>query len=453
MRKLFRSKDKTTATDVVSVAVLPHEVDTDDRSYSRLGWLIVIIGVGGFIAWASIAPLDKGVPVPSTVTVSTNRKAIQHQTGGTVEEVMVKEGDVVTAGQPLVRMNDVMVKSQAEATRGQYFTARAAEARLTAERDGKSVITISPELKAEMDDPRIAGIISLQNQLFFSRQLAIRSELSGMEESMSGLKMQTRGLEESRDSKKQQLKFLNEQLVGMRDLAKEGYVARNRLLDFERTYSQINGSISEDIGNIGRSQRQITEIGQRKVQRQQEYQKEVRSQLSDIQREADALHNRLLNQDFDLSNVVIHAPVDGSVVGLTVYTKGAVIGPGYKVMDIVPSDDPLIVEGQVPTNLIDKVHVGLPVEMMFAAFNANTTPHIPGVVTQISADRLVDEKTGMPYYKMRAKATPEGKKILAALNVRPGMPVEVFVKTGERTMMSYLFKPVVDRAKTSLSEE
>ena len=209
MRKLFRSKDKTTATDVVSVAVLPHEVDTDDRSYSRLGWLIVIIGVGGFIAWASIAPLDKGVPVPSTVTVSTNRKAIQHQTGGTVEEVMVKEGDVVTAGQPLVRMNDVMVKSQAEATRGQYFTARAAEARLTAERDGKSVITISPELKAEMDDPRIAGIISLQNQLFFSRQLAIRSELSGMEESMSGLKMQTRGLEESRDSKKQQLKFLN----------------------------------------------------------------------------------------------------------------------------------------------------------------------------------------------------------------------------------------------------
>lgn len=453
MRKLFGNKTSSSATDVVSVDVPVNEMETDHRNYGRMGWIIVLLGVGGFLLWATFAPLDKGVPVPSTVTVATNRKAIQHQTGGTVEEILVKEGDVVKAGQTLIRMNDVLVRSQLEATRGQYITGRATEARLIAERDGKKSIAFPPELEKMKDDPRVANSVALQSQLFTSRQMAIQSELGALEESVAGLKLQVRGLEEGRNSKKDQLKFLKEQLDGMRDLAKDGYVARNRLLDLERTYSQINGSISEDIGNIGRAQRQIVEIGLRRVQRQQEYQKEVRTQLSDVQREADALNNRLTNQDFDMSNVVVKAPVDGTVVALNVFTKRAVIGPGFKIMDIVPSDDALIVEGQIPVNLIDKVHVNLPVEMMFAAFNTNTTPQIPGVITQISADRFTDERSGMPYYKMRAKVTPEGKKLMKDLQVRPGMPVEVFVKTGERTMMSYLFKPVFDRAKTSMTEE
>lgn len=453
MRKLFGSKERDTATDVVSVAVPLYEVDTDDRSYSKMGWWIVLLGFGGFFLWAIFAPLDKGVPVTGTVMVATNRKAIQHQTGGTVEEILVKEGDVVKAGQPLVKMNEVLVKAQAESTRSQYFTARAAEARLIAERDGKKSVAFPPELEKMKDDPRVASTIGLQNQLFSSRQLALQSELGGMDETIAGLKSQVRGLEESRNSKKEQMVFLKEQLDGLRDLAKDGYVARNRLLDFERTYSQLNGSISEDIGNIGRAQRQISEVGLRRIQRQQEYQKEVRSQLSDIQRDADALANRLLSQDYDIANLSIKAPVDGSVVGISVFSKGAVIGPGFKLMDIIPSDDPLIIEGQVPTNLIDKVHVGLKVEMAFAAFNQNSTPHIPGVVSYLSADRLVDERTGAPYYRMRAKVAPEGVKMLANLQVRPGMPVEVFVKTGERTMMSYLLKPIFDRAKTSMTEE
>lgn len=451
MRKLFGNKSPV--TDVVSIDIDSHEVQTDDSLHRRLGWLIVLLGVGGFFLWAIFAPLDKGVPVTGNVTVATNRKAIQHQTGGTVEEILVKEGDIVKAGAPLVKMNEVLVRAQAEATRSQYFTARAAEARLIAERDGKKTITVSPELEKLQSDPRVANTISLQSQLFSSRQLAIQSELSAMEETIAGLKNQIRGLEESRESKKQQLKFLKEQLDGMRDLAKDGYVARNRLLDLERTYSQINGAISEDIGNIGRAQRQVSEFGLRRIQRQQEYQKEVRTQLSDVQRDADALSNRLLTQDFEIANLAVKAPVDGTVVGVNVFSKGAVVGPGFKLMDIVPSDDPLIVEGQVPTNLVDKIHVGLKVEMIFAAFNQNSTPHIPGTVTYLAADRTVDERTGAPYYKMRAQVTPEGKKMLTDLQVRSGMPVEVFVKTGERTMMSYLFKPVFDRAKTSMTEE
>jgi protease secretion system membrane fusion protein len=451
MRKLFGNTDEV--SDVVAHKVSTMDVNIDETSHARLGWLIVLLGVGGFMLWALFAPLDQGIPVTGTVTVASNRKAVQHQTGGTVEEILVKEGDAVKAGQVLVRMNDVQVKSAAEMTRVQYFTARAAEARLIAERDGKKSVAFPPELESAKNDPRVANNITLQSQLFSSRQSALQSEVAAVEESIAGLKAQVRGLEESRDNKKLQLQFLKEQLEGMRDLAKEGYVARNRLLELERTYAQVNGAISEDIGNIGRAQRQIGELSMRRLQRQQEYQREVRTQLADVQKEAEALENRLKGQDFDLGNVLVKAPVDGIVVGMNVFTQGGVVSPGFRMMDVVPSDDPLIIEAQVPVHLIDKVHADLPVDLIFSAFNQNKTPNVPGLVTQVSADRFTDERTGMPHYRMKAKVAPEGMPILKDLQVRPGMPVEVFVKTGERTMMSYLFKPIFDRAKTALTEE
>jgi protease secretion system membrane fusion protein len=225
------------------------------------------------------------------------------------------------------------------------------------------------------------------------------------------------------------------------------------LLDLERTYAQVNGGISEDLGNIGRVGRQITEFGLRKSQRQQDYQKEVRTQLSDVQRDAEALRNRVAALDFELSNVLVTAPVDGTVVGLNVFTQGAVVPSGFKLMELVPSDDALIVEGMLPVNLVDKVHPGLKVDLIFSAFNANTTPHIPGTVIQVSADRTVEERTGQAFYKVRARVAPEGLKMIAKLQIRPGMPVELFVKTGERTMMNYLMKPVSDRLHASMAEE
>jgi protease secretion system membrane fusion protein len=405
------------------------------------------------MVWAIFAPLDKGVPLSGTVAKETNRKTIQHQTGGTVADILVKDGDVVKAGQLLVRMNNIQVQSAADISRSQYFTARATEARLLAERDGKATITFPASLLAEKKDPRAVEAMALQNQLFSSRRLALQNELGAVAESIEGLKLQLHGLEESRDSKKEQLGMIKSQLDGMRDLAKDGYIARNRLLDVERTYSQINGAISEDIGNIGRSQRQVMELNLRQIQRKEEFQRDVRSTLVDTQREADALQSRITAQDFDLRNAEVRSPVDGTVVGVAVFTRGAVVSPGFKLMDIVPSDDALVVEGQLAVNLVDKVHAGLPVELIFSAFNTNKTPHIPGVVTSVSADRFVDERTGQPFYRVRAKVTPEGAKMAAKLDILPGMPADMFVKTGERTMMSYLLKPIFDRSKTSMTEE
>jgi protease secretion system membrane fusion protein len=197
----------------------------------------------------------------------------------------------------------------------------------------------------------------------------------------------------------------------------------------------------------------VAELTLRRSQRQQEFQRDVRAQLSDVQKDAGQLEARIEAQEYEVANAEVRAPVDGTVVGMAVFTRGGVVSPGFRMMDLVPTDDPLVVEGQLPVNLVDKVHDGLKVELIFSAFNANKTPHIPGIVIDVAADRTVEERTNNAYYKVRAKVAPEGVKMISHLAIRPGMPVEMFVKTGERTMMSYLLKPVFDRAKSSMTEE
>jgi protease secretion system membrane fusion protein len=451
--KLIEKKDAP--TEVISHDVAPLTVNTDSRSYTRIGWLILLVGVIGFLIWASFAPLDKGVPMSGTVAKESNRKTVQHQTGGTIQEILVRDGDVVKEGQVLVRMNSITAKAGYDITEGQFLTARATEARLMAEQAGQKTIRFPEELTKQSSNPRVAEMMMLQTQLLSSRQTSLQNELAGVDENIAGLKVQIQGLQESRDSKKAQVGFLKEQLDGMRDLAKEGYIARNRLLDLERTYAQLQGEISEDIGNIGRAQRQVMEMTLRKSQRMQEYQKEVRTSLAETQKEAEAQGARMSAQEFELSNVDVKAPVSGTVVGLAVFTNGGVVQPGFKMMDIVPTDDLLIVEGQLPVNLVDKIYDGLPTELIFSAFNANRTPHIPGIVETVSADRSVDERSGVPYYHVRVKVSPEGAKMIAQhkMAIRPGMPVDMFVKTGERTMMSYLLKPLMDRSRSSMSED
>ena len=397
--------------------------------------------------------MDKGVPLSGAVSVDSNRKAVQHQTGGIVDQILVKEGDTVEAGQVIVHLNDTQAKAQAEITRSQLLSAYAIRARLLAERDNSPEITYPQELLSAKNNFRITNNINTQNQLFLSRNLAIKHELSAINESIAGLKMQLNGLIASRNSRKQQLGFLTEQLTNLRELAADGYVPRNRVLDEERTYVQLTGEISADTGNIGRTQRQISELSQQQIQRQQEHQKDIRQQLSDIQREIESLKSKLLAEDFELSNVLVKAPVSGTVVGIEIFTNGGVVAPGFTMMDIVPSEDMLIVTGQVPVHLIDKVHAGLPVDLIFSAFNQNKTPNIPGIVTQVSADRLVEERTGEPFYNLKSKVTPEGMELLTEHQIRAGMPVEIFVKTGERSLMNYLFKPILDRLHAAMSEE
>jgi protease secretion system membrane fusion protein len=426
---------------------------SDERAFTRLGWLVIGIGLVGFLIWASLAPLDKGVASPGSVTVSGNRKTIQSPTGGIVRKIDVKEGDTVKAGEVLVQMSQVQAQAQVDSLKDQYYTTLATEGRLLAERDNMSKILFSPVFDSLKNDPRIVEIIALQVQLFSSRQQGLRSEVDGFKQSIDGIRFQLKGLQDSRINKQIQLRSIREQMSSMKQLATEGYLPRNRYLEVQRQFAEINSSIDETIGRIGQLQKQLLESQQRITQRYADYQREVRTQLAQTQMDANDFKNKLDMATYELGNTSIISPVDGTVVGLSIFTQGGVVGAGDHLMDIVPSEASLVVDSRLKVEMIDKVYTGLPVELMFTAFNQNKTPKIPGKVTLISADRLVDKGTGEPYYQMQATVTPEGLKMLQGADIKPGMPVEVFVKTGSRSLLSYLFKPILDRAHTSLTEE
>ena len=425
----------------------------DDTRYSRLGWLLMLGGFLGFLGWAALAPLDKGVAVSGKVMVSGHRKVVQHPSGGIVERIDVRDGDKVVAGQVLIRLKETPLLGQAQSLRSQFYGSLASEARLDAEGDGVSRVNFPAKLTALAADPEVASNLALQQQLFDSRRRALLLDQQGIDESIAGAEAQLRGVRDSQASKVLQRTALTEQLQGLRELAREGYIPRNRLLDSERVYAQVLGSISEDYGRIGQLQRQVLEMRLKIRQLAEEYQKEVRTQLADTRVRTEDLRNRLASAEFELANSQLRAPVAGIVVGLDVFTEGGVIKPGQALMEIVPQGEPLLVEARVPVELADKVHAGLPVELMFSAFSQSTTPRVAGEVTLVSADRQVDERTDEPYYTLRAQVSEAGMAQLAGLQIRPGMPVEAFVRTGERSMLNYLFKPLLDRTHMALVEE
>jgi len=428
-------------------------IDTDLTRYIRLGWLFLFAGIGGFIIWACLAPLDKGVPLHGTVTVSSNQKAVQHEAGGTVDEILVKEGEVVPEGQVLIRMNPIHAASAAESTRVQFITSSAMQARLIAERDGLNKIDFNSVFTETLLDPTVQESIALQQQVFQSRRSAIRSTLLVIDKTIVTQHTKIDGLTTAVNSKATQKAAITKQLNNIRGLADEGYMPANRVLELEQNLASLDAQIAADQGNIASAKSEVETLKLEKIQRKREYQKEVSSQLAEVQQRAGALKNDLLDLDRNVENISVKAPVGGAIVGLAVFTKGAVIPAGFTVMSIVPENDQLVVEGQLPVHLVDKVHSDLPVNLLFTAFNQNETPTIPGIVTQVSADRFTDENTGMPFYKVVSKVAPNSLDLIKDLKIRPGMPVEMFIKTGERSLMNYLLKPLFDHLQLALSEE
>ncbi len=428
-------------------------LNMDERRPARIGLWMVLAGFGGFMLWAALAPLDKGVPLSGNVVVAGSRQAVQHPSGGVIEQLLVRDGDQVTAGQVLLRLDATQARAQYESLRVQLLTARAMQARLLAERAGQTTVQFSSELVKDASEPWLAALLETQRQLLTSRQQALSMELDGLRENIAGAQASLDGLQGSMAAKQEQRAALQEQLQGLRELARDGYIPRNRLLENERLYAQVNGAISEDLGNLGRTRRQLQELKLRIAQRQQEYQREVSQQLTEAQSSAADLDNRLRSAAFDLASTELKAPASGTVVGSSVFTNGGVIAHGQSLMEIVPRDVPLLVDARASVELIDRLHPGLPVELLFVAFNQSTTPRVEGEVTLVSADRLVDEKNGQPYYQVRVRVGEEGLRQLAGKDIRPGMPVEAFVRTGERSLLNYLFKPLTDRAHVALAEE
>ena len=427
-------------------------VDMDNERAQRWGWALLVVGFGGFLAWALLAPLDAGITAAGTVVVSGNRKAVQPLVPGKIVAILAKDGDQVTAGQVLVRFDDTQSRSQLDIAKGQWFTSLATEARLTAERTGSGAPEFSEVLKNESADPRALAAMLLQGQLFSTRRKSLSTELAAMRENMRGLELQMQGTEASMRATEDQLGVLREQLKNLRNLADDGFMPRIRVQDQERTTSAMSGAIAEDTGSIGRSRQSIAEIKIRMISREQDVRKEVEAQLSDIQRDASSLSSRLQGLQFDVLNTEVKSPASGLVMGVAVHTIGGVVAAGTPMMEIVPRDEVLKIEAQIPPHLIDKIKPGLPVDILFTAFNQASTPKIAGNLTQVSADVLMDPKTNMPFFKASIDVTPEGMVNLRKNEIRAGMPAEIFVRSGERTAMNYLLKPLMDRVRRSMTE-
>ena len=433
------------------------QVNTDEKPIVRFGMLTLIIGFGGFLLWSAIAPLDEGVPGTGIISVDTKRKTIQHLRGGLVESIAVREGDRVKTGDVLLRLNDTDIKAQLDITRGQYAVVKATEARLLAERDGKATVTFSPALlEAAKTDRRTAEAISAQGQLFAARKSALSSELGTVDESIVGLNQQIIGLQSIEAGKKKQIDLILKEANSYRSLVEEGFVPRNKLYELERVLADLSGTRGGDLAQIARAQASINEMKLRKLQRIQDFRKEVETQMSDVQKEVGNQSDRLtaLTEEFERS--VIKAPTDGTVVGMEAHTVGGVIRPGDRIMDIVPEGDVLIVEAQLPVNLIDKVRVGQLATMhLQIVLSGGAQPAIEGRVAQISADRLTEPRTGNPYYSARIQITENGEAELLRhkIQAQPGMQVDVVIVTGARTVLQYLLKPLMSRVNAGMKEQ
>jgi membrane fusion protein, protease secretion system len=428
-------------------------LNSDSRGAARFGLWALALGLGGFLLWAVFAPLDEGVPSQGIVAIDTKRKAVQHPTGGIIKEVLVGEGDRVKEGQLLVKLDEAVAKANYESIRQRYLGLRAMQGRLLAEQAGKGEIAFHPDLQSASKDPLISSQILTQQQLFQSRKSALRADLQGLQESIQGQQSLVKSYQEILESRRNQLRLLNEELKHTRELVKEGYTPRNRQLEMERMTSDVNGSIAELLGNISRSHNTVAELRQKLISRQQEYRKEVESQLSDVTREVQSDEGKFRAAHDDLDRVEIKSPAEGQVVGLAVQTVGGVIQAGQKLMDIVPHNELLLVETRVAPNLIDRVHAGLPVDIRFNAFANSPQLVVDGKVVSISGDLLTDQQSGVQYYLSRVSVTPEGYKKLGKRTLQPGMPVEVVLKTGERSLLAYLLHPLTKRLAASLKEE
>lgn len=428
-------------------------VDTNIWPPLLRGIVIIILGVGGFLLWAVQAPLDAGVVADGTVTVSSNRKTIQHLSGGRVTDIFIKEGDLVKKNQVLVRLDKMQLDMRYSALSAQYISAKAIEDRLLAERDGLEIISFSETLSLNFaNNKRLEEIKHLQEKLFETRRKTIQDELSMIDETLDGLAGQTENLNKIKGFREHQFNLISRELGAVRALSEKNYYPKAQLLGLEREAAEISSNVSEDILNIAKLKSQQNELKIKAYQVNHQYMKEVESELTLKQKDVAMLEDELVSTRHELENTEIRSPIEGIVLDVKVSTVGGVIQPGEHLMDIVAAGQPLQIDAKIPVQAIDKLAPGLTVDVLFPALNHALLPSVPARVLTISADRLIDKVSQQPYYLAEVQVSAEGVHLLGDYKIKAGMPASVTIKTGERTMLSYLFKPLIARLELAFKE-
>lgn len=423
------------------------------RRYVMMGIAVVIIGFGGFLLWGFLSSLDRAAIADGTVVVDSNKKSVQHLEGGIVKELLVRDGDQVKAGDILLRLDSTQVRAQISQLHMEHYSRLARIARLTAEQEGKRDITFPAELLAAQSDPAVIALMASQRALLMARWSAY-DEGAGMRDKkigetnneISGLKSQISATEEMRA-------ITEKQLVSIRELYKKGLTEIPRLRGLERDSAELGGRIGELRANIARSAETIAGLKIEIENLRSTRATEVNGELQQVLMEGTDYDGRLTSLEDVLGRMDVRAPQGGRVVGMQVFGPGAVIEPGKPILDIVPQDDALVVEAKVKTDDIDSVHAGLKAEVKLLAYKQRRVPAIDGEVVTVSADRVVEERSGVAYYIARVKldlsSLPPGMNVVPY----PGMPAEVMIATGPRRAIDYFTSPLTDTWHRAFREE
>ncbi len=408
------------------------------------GSALAAVFVFGAGVWSIYAPLENAAHATGVVAVQSNRKTVQHFEGGIIGAILVHDGELVSAGQPLIRLDDTKARTSLVALQGELWDGLAREARLIAERDAADTPRYPDSLSGRTNDPAIAQILTGQNKIFQTRRSlhASKNELIGKKVAQTNQEIV--GLRAQESAAQRRIALINEEIGTVKQLVEKGLAPRPRLLSLQRDLADIEGRRGDMLAQIARAQQSIAESQVSIVNLENDTQNEIAEQLRDTQKKIHELREQIQQASDVLLRVDIRAPEDGIVTDLHVHTPGGVITAGEALLDLIPPSDRLLIEAQVRPEDIDVVRPGLPALIRLTPYKQRRTPPIEGTVEYVSADRLIDKHTNQPYYAAKIRVDPEKLKEVVGVELIPGMPADVMIKTGETTVAFYALSPILD---------
>jgi len=410
-----------------------------------------VIGLG---AWAAFTPLSSGISAQAQVRVENNRKTLRSRESGTVKQILVKEGQFVRAGQPLLLFNDVEARAQVDVLQNQYDTLLAQNARYNAEATSKASLDVPAELTARMGDPRVAMLIRDQQFLFTTRLQLLQSQAAVLRQRIEQLETQVTGLQAQVASTDEQVRLTNEELDGYKKLNEQGYAPKTLILRYERSLADLQGHKGQLVSDIARMRQQMGETRLQLASLQNQRSSESAEGLRDTQSKLADVVPRLTAARQTLDSMTVRAPTDGYIFDLTQYTVGGVVGAGELLMDVVPNGTPLTVDAMIRPEDVTRVHVGQKARVRLTGLNPRWNDDLNATVQVVSADRISDQKSGASYYKVELRIDPlELKKLKRGVQLTPGMPATALIVTGERTVMGFLISPLSSTFQGAFREE
>ena len=415
-------------------------------------WTVLIVSLGGFGAWAYLAPLSSAAIAPGVIIVESKRKPIQHLEGGIVQQVHVSDGDFVIKGQPLITLSPTKAQASLLRLRAQWQSDLARLNRLQSELANHPEIQFDMRLLSLGSDPNVASLLKTQNNLFAKRQSLKSGESEVLEQKVEQSKLDLQGFQQRYYAGTRSLKYLEEQVQMHQKLLLSGNTSKSRLLDLQRERSQLQGDVADLKARIGHSKRTIAEAKLELINADYTYAKTLGEEIQDLERKLNETREAMVNAQDVLTRVEIVAPQSGVVVGLNIVSENAIVPPGETLMELVPQEDELIVEALVKPEDIEALRVGLDTQVRLTAYSFRKTPPINGKLIHISADRISDQATGSSAYLARVSLNKAELKALESISLYPGMPAEVMILLEQQTPLEYLLNPLSVSAYKAMRE-